>query len=102
MPFVAKQILRAPRQPVQRPAILAGLDFAVGVGRLLQRELFGERHVEVQRRLIALQPREVHLRELGGRDELALDERGELRDRPERDVLEVGRAASASAAASCT
>ena len=84
-----EQILGSPWQPMQRSAIFAGLDLAVGVGRLLDRQIFRERDVEVERRLIALEPIEVHPRQLAGRHETALDQGGQLRDRPERDLLEV-------------
>ena len=41
--FGREQILRAPRNAVQRSAILAGLDLGIGIRGLLERELLGER-----------------------------------------------------------
>jgi hypothetical protein len=54
-PFRGEQILRSPRNSVQGSTILARLDLAIGVRRLLPRQILGQRHVEVERWLITLQ-----------------------------------------------
>ena len=60
-----QQILRAPRNAVQRSAILAGLDLGVGRRRLLERELLGQRDHALQRVAVLLQTIEIDLRQLG-------------------------------------
>ena len=89
MPLVANRSFAPHGRPCSGPRYLPALISRSASAACCQRQVFGQRHVEVQRRLIALEPRQVHLREFGRRHELPLDERGEFRDRPERDVFEI-------------
>ena len=88
-----EQILRAPRDAVQRPVVAAGLDLAIRGGRLLEREILGERDDAVELRAVLLQARQIHPGEIGGADVARLDERRERRNRLEREIVE-RRAAS--------
>ena len=52
--------------PWSGPRILAGGDLGVGRGRLLERQLLGERDHALEQRVEPLEPAEVELRQLGG------------------------------------
>ena len=56
-----QQVLRAPRNPMQRPAILPSRNLLVRRTRLLQRMIFSQRNHAVQHRLVLLQPFQVDL-----------------------------------------
>src|SRR5207245_2044349 len=71
---------------------LAGRDLPVGLLRLLHRQIVGERDDEVQRGVVALETIEIHPSELDGSDLTRLQQMREMREGPERDVLEIGRA----------
>ena len=58
-----EQVLRAPGDAVKRPSVSAGADLAIGLRRLRQREILGQRDDAVQLRPVLLQPIEVHLRQ---------------------------------------
>jgi len=68
-----------------------GRDIRVGLPRLSHRQIVGERHDAIERRVQALQPIEIHRGELDRRHLPRFDQVGQRRDRPERDVLEIRR-----------
>ena len=53
--FGGEQILGAPRDAVQRAAIPSGLQIAVGLRGLREREIFGQRHDAVERVAVLLE-----------------------------------------------
>ena len=57
-------VLASPRNPVQRSAVPARSDFAVGFARLVQRELVGEGDDEVESRVVVTEPRLIHFGQL--------------------------------------
>ena len=62
------QVLRAPGDAVQRTAISAGSDLAVGALRLLECEVLGERDDAIEQLVVALEPRQIELCEFDRRD----------------------------------
>src|SRR5207302_366309 len=89
IPGNGDDVLAAPRNAVQRPAVLARRDLAVRLLRLMQGEVVGEGDDEVQQRVVAVKPIETHARQLDRRDLARFDEMSEVRDRPERRVFEI-------------
>ncbi len=71
-------VLHAPRDAVQRPLVASGGDLPVGLGRLRHSVVVEERHDVVQRGVAAVQPRQVHPRQLRGRHLLRADELGQV------------------------
>ncbi len=65
---VGDQVLGAPGDAVQRAAINPGGDLGVGLAGLLERQVFGQGHHGLEERVEALEPGEVELGQLGGRD----------------------------------
>ena len=78
---------------MQQPAIFAARDLAIGAARLFQGEIVGQRDDALQDRIVTLQTIEVQLGQFNRRDLFGANQRGELRDRPERDVFDVVRQA---------
>ena len=83
-------VLASPRHAVQRPAVLSRRYLAVGLLRLLHRQFVGVRHDEVQRGVEAAETVEIHARELDRGHLTSLEQLGEMGERPERGVFEVG------------
>ena len=83
-------VLAPPRHAVQRPAVLPGRDLLVGLLRLLHRQFVGVGDDEVERGVEAAETIEIHARELDRRHLTRLEQLREVRERPERDVFEVG------------
>ena len=85
-------VLRAPRNPMERPEVAAGGDLGVRPPRLRHRQVLRQGDDAVQERVVLLEPREIHL---GERDRdvtcLCADELREMADGPERGVLEIRR-----------
>jgi hypothetical protein len=86
-----EQILDAVRDAVERPLVTAGANLSIRRGRLRAREILGQRHHALQRVAVPLQAGEIQLGQLGRGNQPRLDERGERRQRQERDLI-VGRA----------
>ena len=86
-------VLAAPRHAVQRSAILAGGDLAVGLLRLTHRQFVGVGDDEIERGVEAAEAIEIHAGQLDRRHLARLEQLREVRERPERDVLEAGGAA---------
>src|SRR6185312_9596101 len=84
-----EQVLGSPGQAVERAAIFAGGDFAVGFACLCEGALLGEIDDEVQYRVVALEAREVHLGEVERRNFAAADKAGQLGNGIEGDVLKI-------------
>ena len=61
-----QQILCAPGQAVQRPAIFPRGDLAIHLFGLRTRAFFGQRHNELQRGVVSLQSLQVHVRQRSG------------------------------------
>ena len=86
-----EKILGAPRNAVQRPAILAGRDFRVGLFGLLERQVASQRDHAAQLGIELLQPLEIDLSQpLGGKLAL-LDPARKLCHRGEGDVCVICR-----------
>ena len=85
-------VLRAPRNAVQRPLVLARRDLGVGALRLGAAVVVEERDDVVQQAVVAVQPREVHLGQLERGHLPRAHQLGEMPHRPERHVLEIRRA----------
>ena len=66
-------------------------NLAVGLGRLLERKIFGERDDALQHRVESLEPLEVKLGQLDRADLARSDQRGELDDRQERELFRRAR-----------
>ncbi len=75
---------------MQRPFVFAGADLLVGLCRLRERELFGDRDDAVQLRPELLQPIEIHLRQVGRGDLATLDEWRQRGDREKCEIVERG------------
>ena len=75
---------------MQRSLVLARADLLVGLRRLGERQLLGERDDAVELRSVLLQPIEIHLREVGGGDLSTLDEWSQRGDREECEIVERG------------
>ena len=73
---------------MQRAAVASGLQIAVGLRGLREREILGQRHHAVERLAVLLEPRQVHLREVGRRHPPSPDERRQDGDRLEREIVE--------------
>jgi hypothetical protein len=70
---------------------VSGANLAVRCRRLLQGQFFGGGDQAEQLGRVLLHARQVHLREVGGRDGARFDEWGEVYHAPERDVLQIRR-----------
>ena len=77
---------------MQRALVLAGGDLGVRPFRLGHREVVQERDDVVQFRVVAVQPRQVHLCQFDRAHLPRANELGQMTDRPERRVLEGGGA----------
>ena len=64
--FDGEQIFSAPGDAVERAAVMAGGELAVGSGGLCEGAVFGEGDDEVQRGVVAFEAREVELGEVDG------------------------------------
>ena len=84
-------VFRAPRNAVQRALVLARGDFGVGALRFGAAVVIEERDHVVQQRVVAMQPREIHVGQLERGDLLGANQLAEVAQRPERDVFEVRR-----------
>ena len=84
---VGDQVLGAPGNAVQRPAILARGDLGVGLRGLLERQILGERDDALQQRVEPLEPAEIELRQLGRAELAGADQGRKLGDRQERQSL---------------
>ena len=84
-----QEILRAPRNAMQRPAILAGGDFFVGLLGLLHGKVASQRDHTVQLGIELLQSLQIDVREALGGEFTRFDPARELRDGRECDVLVV-------------
>ena len=71
---------------MQRAAIVARGDLAIGLGRLLERDVLGERHDALQERIESLEPLEIKLGQLGRAHLAASDQGRELDDREEGEL----------------
>ena len=85
-----EEVFAAPRDTVQRAAQFAGCDLGVGGGCLFHRAVFGEVDDEVQLWVIALEAREVELRQVGRGDFAGAKQFAELADSGEGDLVFVG------------
>src|SRR5947209_19316707 len=85
----AKQVFAAPRNAMQRSAIFAGGDFAVGFARLRLCALVSEGDDAVKLRVESLEAFEIHRGEIAGRDAFCADQLAELADVPETYAFEV-------------
>ena len=81
-----KQVLRAPRNAVQRPAIMSCGNLCIGLPRLLERVLPRQRNHAVQLLVESLQAVEVNLRQPHGCDLPALNPARKLCHRCEGNV----------------
>jgi hypothetical protein len=84
---VGDQVLRPPRNAVERAAIETGGQLGIGTGRLLQSQFLGKRDHALQKRVELLEPAEVQFRQLGRADLPRTDQRGQLRDRQKGQCL---------------
>ena len=84
-------VLGAPRDAVERAPVPTRGDLLVGLARLLERSLRSQRHDAVEHRIQPLQPLQVHPGQFDGAHLPGLDQPGEMRHRPEGDVLEIRR-----------
>ena len=84
---IGDQVLGPPGNAVQRTAIMARGDLPIGLRRLLEREVLGERHDALQQRVEPLEPLEIKLRQLGRADLPASDQGRQLDDRQERELF---------------
>ncbi len=75
---------------MQRAAVVAAGNVGVGFARVGEGAVFGEGDAEVEERVIALEPRDVHLREVDRGDFLAPDEVSQFHRRRKGEVLEAG------------
>ena len=82
---------RAAMDGIKQTVVAAGGNFLVGGRCLRVCQLLGQGDDAVELIAVALESRQVHSGEIGGRDLAALDQRREHRDRFEREVFEVGR-----------
>ena len=85
-----EQVLRAPRNPVQRPAVAAGGDLPVRFRRLLQCAVLGERHDAVEPAAVALQAVQVDTRQFERRHLAAFHQARERRHRQQRKTAGIG------------
>ena len=74
---------------MQRPAIVAGCYFAVRITCLTQGQVFSERDDTSELWIVAFQSAEIHFGQLDRLHLPGTNQLRELRDRPERHVLEV-------------
>ena len=86
--FGGKQILRAPRDAVERTFVSSRPNLFVGLRCLCQREILGERHDVVQLRADSLEPIEIHLRQLCRADVAPSQKRCERGHGHEGEVLD--------------
>ena len=86
-----EQVLGAPRNPVQRPAVATAGKLPVGRRRLRQRGVLHERDHGVEPAAVAPETVEVHPRQVDGRHQPALDQSRQGRHRLEGELLETGR-----------
>ena len=84
-----EQIFGAPGESVKRAAVFALCYVGVGFAGVGESAIFGEGDVEVEDGIVALESREVHLREVDGGDFAAADEVGEVHRGLEGEVFEV-------------
>ena len=82
-----EQILAAPRNAVQRPAILSRRDLCVRLLRLLQRQLARQRDHAMQLGIELLQPLQINIREPLGGELARLDPARELSHGRERNIF---------------
>ncbi len=73
---------------MERAAVLAGANLLVGSGRLLQRQIFGQRDDAMQLLAVSLQAAEIHLGQVGRRHPARFDQRRQRGHRLERQILE--------------
>ena len=85
--FDGEEVFGSPGDAVERAAVVAGGEFAVGGGGLREGALFGEGDDEVQRGVVALEAREVELGELDGGELAVAKKLAELADGGEGDLL---------------
>ena len=83
-----EEILRAPRDAVQRAAIPTGADLPISGGRLGEGAIARQRGDAEELRVEALEPREVHRRQLGAADDAPPHEVGERGERCEGEVVQ--------------
>ena len=76
--FDRDDVFGAPRNAVQRPFVAAGRDLAIGLFGLRARDVVKEGDDAVEGAVVLVQPRQVHLGELGRGDLAGPDERREL------------------------
>ena len=76
---------------MERTAISAMSDLFVGGMRLPERAILCERDHAAQHRIVFLEPRDVHLRQLHRRDFPPSNELGQLGHRQERELVDVRR-----------
>ena len=86
-------VLRAPRDSVQRSLVFARRDFRISLLRLRPRLVVQERHDVIELRVVTMQPLQIHLGQLERRDFLRSDQFREMADGPESHVLEIRRPA---------
>ena len=89
--FDGEKVFGSPGDAVKRAAVVAGGEFAIGGGGLCERAVFGEGDDEVQRGVVALEAREVELREVDGGELAVAKKLAELTDGGEGDLLFFGR-----------
>ena len=75
---------------MQRPPVFAGFDFLVGLCRLREGQLFGDRHHAIELRPELLQAVQVHPGQVRRRDLAALNEWRQRGDRKEGEIVERG------------
>ena len=83
-------VFAAPRHAVEWTAIFTRRDLAIGELRLLHGELVGHGDDEVEGRVVAIKALDVHARQLDGADLPGFQQLREVRERPERDIFQVG------------
>jgi hypothetical protein len=76
---------------VQRTAVCAARDLLVGAARLLERQLLRQRDHTLEFGPVLFQPVDVHAREIEGGHSTRLQQPRQSRDRPEGELLQVGR-----------
>ena len=83
-----QQILRAPRNPMQRPAIIPRGNLRIGLLRLRQRPLLGERNNEMQLCVVPFEPVYIHLRQRQRSNLAKLQQRSQFVNRRKGQILD--------------